>query len=440
MELNYQNKMKILKTITLEEYKSQPLFTDVDESIEITDDESKALISRIQHSNSLNLKLFFDSNGIPTITASYFVGVKVFKFVKKQITVIVRPKIENANIFTLFNYAYRKRFFQLNDNVEINKKETDLQLVFIYFYLNTLNEFLKKYFARSFISVTEVLSSKIKGKIQVNCYLSQYYAKLKPQFIPCTYFVLIEDILENQILKETLIIIEKVLKQVKNGSAKKVCLNELKKAEKYFHNVKGLDYYNKNIFNHIRYIGRIKPYKEIHEIAKLFLESFQIDLNKPVAETRFKEFTIDMNNLFELFVIGVLSEIDNRLRYQYPSKFFISNKESKIKPDAVVNTNVVFDAKYKEIYENNKDDSFEIKEVEIKNADIYQMIAYLNHETANYSKAVLVYPVGIDELLEVKKFQKQVYITGIDISEGILKDEIKKFKGKLEEKFFSSQN
>lgn len=139
----------------------------------------------------------------------------------------------------------------------------------------------------------------------------------------------------------------------------------------------------------------------------------------------FYGFTIDMNILFEKFVVGVLKK-EGGLKIEAPKSesFWINGKKKNIELDGWLNQEkIIFDTKYKEAFEVPQDgDLVELGPFKVLNSDIYQVIAYCNHKRFLGSKGVLIYPLTQSESEEnngkwylIKGFNIDIYVLSIKI-------------------------
>ncbi len=350
------------------------------------------------------------------LQANHHIGIETFG----DYQVIVKPKIEAPEILYLLNDAYLYSPPDLRDEVELFNRSSSIQAIFVYWFLNRLSEFVKRHFARNFVLKKETLPSKVKGKLLVSQYIKSSLPRFKHYDIPCQYFDLTVNTIENQIIRFAMELCRKSLHLFANEEISQSVIKLLNISEPYFGTVELKRIYESD-FNKIRYVGRFNKYEEIHKLCRILIKATQ-----PILEhgaLQINSFTLDMNELFERFIFGILSKKFSGMRYQSSGYgYFIGNKRKNLIPDGLLDTGdlrIIFDAKYKDLYDIEFDDNnstlIDGGGFRVKNTDIYQMIGYLNSEEINGDLAILIYPKLTTEPVLVKKFNKSIYIIGIDL-------------------------
>ena len=310
-------------------------------------------------------------------------------------SVFVFPKVKNADFFTMVNYAYDFRIDLKQESTYLNQEYRNLSAIFLKYILLRLQEFLALELKRSFIKREEDLISKIKGKVMLSSYLNNSVAAKKDNIIPCQFYEIQADCLENQIIRYTAEMARKVIPQIVYSlPLRKEMMNTCNWILYRLSNVR-FKRINIGDFNRIRYVGRFKNYKFIHELCKLFIQAASLEMMG--GKLLFQGFSLDMNDLFEKFVVGVLKkEAGFNIEPQKKGNFYINGFARNIWLDGwIEEARVIFDTKYKEALEAPQHgDAIDLGNVKILNTDIYQILAYCNHQDFHNSIGILIYPVS----------------------------------------------
>ena len=337
-------------------------------------------------------------------------------------TAVVYPKIDNADFLTMVNYAYDFNIDFDKEKVYLDYQQKNLTAIFLKFIILRLQEFIAKELKRSFIKREESLSSKVKGKVMLSSYLKNSIPSRKDSIIPCQFHEIQIDCLENQIIRYAVEIARIVIPAVVYSHQLRkemmsICSRLLQKMGMVsFKRIELSD------FNRIRYVGRFKDYKHIHELCKLFLQATKMEMRS--GRLAFKGFIMDMNDLFEKFIAGVIGkEAGLSVEMQKHGLFSVNGFKKSIRLDGwLAGRQVVFDTKYKEVFEVDEDsDALKIGNLRVLNSDIYQVLAYCNHHSFIGSTGILIYPLSFFDLTGknsylVEGFNRKIYLTGINLN------------------------
>lgn len=134
---------------------------------------------------------------------------------------------------------------------------------------------------------------------------------------------------------------------------------------------------NNEIWKNVKFTRHNSKYAPAFNMAKLFYYNSSPNLNAGDEYTF--SFLVPVNQLFELYLYKVLKEHlveDFDVKYQSPIKYLAQcedNNYLQLRPDITFvsgsQVNYVVDAKYKEVL-------YDGKELNVSQADIYQMLAY----------------------------------------------------------------
>ncbi|RLC42101.1 MAG: hypothetical protein DRH44_06705, partial [Candidatus Coatesbacteria bacterium] len=354
--------------------------------------------------------------------------------------IIINPKVEYSDFIKMLEIAYDIELPELVEPARLDSIK-DLRIILAHIYIRMVDELIKKHLRRNYITRVENLESKIKGKLLLGRYIRENLSKGRPQVALCQFYELTPDNLLNQIVKAGLIRAKILISQSFEYTGFRNLSKDAVKLIGFLANVS-----DRKItpidFAKIHYHTHNRHYKHSIELAKILL--FKNCFAHYVGNIRVSGLFIDMNDLFEKFVAGLLySRFGKYLEYQRTFNFSIDNKDGKGKliPDITIDLegeNIVIDAKYKELFETevsreeeiNTESTYGDIEVKIRHSDIYQMVAYLDNIESD--KGVIVYPFSGENISKstiVKGFgNKRIKLIGIGLSNiEKLKEEKDKF-------------
>jgi len=367
----------------------------------------------------INVQAVIEGQKALKISASSKVGVERIN----EITVFVQTKIKDADFLTMINYAYDFDIDFLKNTVYLQNERCYPAVFFMIYFLFRAQEFVRTQLKRHFIKEEKDFSSKVKGKILLSAYVKKSKAVCRDNVVPCQFYEIKYDCLENQIIRYTVDIINQVLPRVMISSMlrkemQKLCRDIISRMETVT-----LKRITLTDFNKVRHTGKFKNYQYIHQLCRMVLESLRVE-TKGGNSVKFKSFSLDMNLLFERFIIGVLKkETKLEVDYQKNEKIFIGNNSKRIFLDGWINKkNIVIETKYKDFFQFDEEvvGVTALGTLKIKNSDIYQVTAYCNHNKINAFRGILVYPVSQrdehSDYYEIKGFNKDIYVIPISIS------------------------
>jgi 5-methylcytosine-specific restriction enzyme subunit McrC len=349
--------------------------------------------------------------------ASCLVGVEKIG----DYTVFVSPKVNYADFFTMVNYAYDFNIDLKDDRVYLEQTYGNLTAIFLKYIIMSLRVFVAKDLKRSFVRKEEDLTSKIKGRVMLSSYLKKSVPAKKDSTIPCQFHEIQVDCLENQIIRYTIEMAKVVIQsRVFSLPLRRELIDECNKILQRL----GMVSFRRielGDFNRVRYVGRFKEYRQPHQLCQLFMEAAKLEMKS--GKFSFKGFHLDMNELFEKFVAGVLKkEAGLKVDIQEKGGFSIDGYAKYICLDGWLNEEgFVFDTKYKEVFEPTKDrEATTIGAIKVLNADIYQILAYCNHNKFSGASGILVYPIAFatdddNRTYLVRGFNRDIYLTSINL-------------------------
>jgi 5-methylcytosine-specific restriction enzyme subunit McrC len=297
----------------------------------------------------------------------YYIGLDYLDDNDLNTAVLVRPKIKNIDYWAMFKICleHPETNREMSKAYDIRAKKTwiktdyetsrNFSLIIIYHFLSLLESLVKKPLVKSYVNKTENFSGKIKGKIQLARHFKKNIVNNRHDRMYCSFDEYTVDCPANRLLH----------------SAIKICANYVKRFEKNNTMYKKFTYLEP-YFQNIGYItnfaelSRAKAnslffeYKEALRIAKIIyrMKSYNEDAK---SETRFQKippFVIDMPKLFELYAFAQMKYAGLTVSYHQGANygevdFLVYDKDNPI----------IVDAKYKKVYDTEKYEIEDIRQV-----------------------------------------------------------------------------
>ncbi len=243
--------------------------------------------------------------------------------------------------------------------IEIEQQQDLLTPLLVVQFLQVLKTIVRKGLKKSYYKVEQNLNAKIKGKVLISQTLKQNIIKNKPTKTFCQYDEFGYNCIENRILKKTLIFVQKYLSLFPDYS--KLVTPVINYCLPVFDNVD--EKIDIKTLRGITHNSFYKEYKEALHLSNLILKRFGYNIkeidslkNKTV---KVPPFWIDMPNLFELYVLGLLKD-----KYYNNIKFQIQGTYGQ--PDFVLVTDdekMIIDTKYKRKYQQEKYQAEDIRQL-----------------------------------------------------------------------------
>lgn len=332
------------------------------------------------------------------MTVSYKSGVgKILKAknyvgvinINKNISIEILPKIYSDSIEK--NYANTKKTFikmlrylkvfpvkkfKFNN---VNFGKMNILDIFIYMFLQELDNIIKQGVKYSYKVCQENINT-FKGKLLVNKNIIKNASNKSKFFMEYEEFT--KNILENQIIKSTLIFLKK---RCNDGSLVRLINQYLILFEEVSESYSPKDDIKKCNINRLMY-----HYDNILKWCNIFLNGMSFT-NYNGKETSYS-LLFPMEKIFEKYVGKYIKNsylFKDYNVYTQHSKYYLleSHNKFKLKPDIVMEKKdsiIIMDTKWK-ILNNNNDNNFGISQ-----NDLYQMYAYL--KKYNSHKIILIYP------------------------------------------------
>jgi len=314
--------------------------------------------------------------------------------------VIIRPKIEAANVFRMLAYIYAREHPDVFRDADVLYASEQLLFEPLVELFNALvAQRVRRGLYQSYLEHQDNLSV-FKGRLSVSHHLNLNLAR--PDHAFCRYSQQTHDIEDNQIIKWTL----RVLLSVFPWSTKTI---QSLRANFHQFDAVTLTHPDRSAFRDRHYHRLNEDYRLLHDLCRLFLDKKSI--SERAGLIGFRGFLLDMNELFEQFISTAFQVAGQKTRLIVVSQAsaYLSLYPVRIRPDITIRSgNTVFaivDAKYKrrfDVYDN---------------PDVYQMLAYAT--ALKCPRTFLIFPTSEcehDGPVEILNSPVTVEIRRIDIS------------------------
>lgn len=379
---------------------------DVDSIIPYMDDGKEVVytVKRGREENKLCLKLRREGDNI-LATGSYFVGIDWIE--EKELAVQVSPKMNDGfeiDYIKMLNDALSEteNIEHLKDlvtidfgrpSIKITQQKDLLSIFLITEYLNLLQKIVKKGLKKSYYTIEENLTNKIKGRILIGKSIRNNVLKGKQTDNFCRYQVYDIDSPENRILKEALRFCVKQLDIYRHALDVTPIKKKVRFISPFFNNVSD----NVSLKTIKTYKGNpvFKEYNQAIEFAQLLLKRYSYDITLVgKKEIQTPPFWIDMSKLFELYIFHHLRQIftsKNEVRYHVNAHY--QELDYLLKPNEWPEPYII-DAKYKPRYKYSRgitiDDAREVSGY-ARLSSIYKILG-LDEESTPPIKCLIIYP------------------------------------------------
>nr|WP_306270839.1 hypothetical protein [Ornithinimicrobium sp. HY1793] len=367
------------------------------------------------------------------------VGVTRTQTAAGEVTLQVRPKLETADVFFMADYAYEQRHdpLRLLDNdIGLEAVLRDPTACLLVWHVRTIRRFAARWLRRDYQARHQVLNGKVKGRILVNRYVTEHLAVGDAARIPCRVQERTQDTPNNRLLKAGLRYIAAVSHNLPVPAARRAVLRQVNAALPLFAQVTDIRVSPADI----RATSTRGPQRRYASVLAATVGLLQGRLmgDEVLPADGTSAFMWSMPVLFQEAVRGIIDSSPHlTLDPGKPGAARIYDadgtrrRSSKVDPDLVLRVGadrtLVIDTKYKDALPSGHlpdedvttvDDRHRIK---ITRADIYQVVAYCQHERWVNSTGALLYPLVLapgDQLpapMEVRGFATPVSLLFIDI-------------------------
>ncbi len=291
-----------------------------------------------------------------------------------ELSIVIEPKVEVSRLVAILNYVNGDNYFS-NNTTETFSGHTDLLLIQVVRCLDLITRSLSGGSIRGYGSVKKVLPY-VRGKADFRTLIDERDA---PHYkIPCRFFEQTIDTSRNRVFKTTLVKIAKLL------SERDKTLFDLARLHLYSLSGTQLTDVPLNSINLLikKYPRDTAALLACRDILGNVSFSAHPNISRP-----FFSYAINMADLFQNYCNLLLTHALSGLNLQ-PHKtliFPIKGVNSEIRLDGLygnAHRSVLMEAKYKTFAEIS----------DLNLADLYQLVAYCNHNSLCPTSAVLIFP------------------------------------------------
>lgn len=239
----------------------------------------------------------------------------------------------------------------LSEEIAISPEQDLLTPFLIVQYLNLLKRIVQKGLKKSYYSVEENLTNRVKGKILISGHVKHNVLKNRLTKTLCSYSEFGIDSLENQFLKKVLLFCINYIES--HGKVFGKSINDIKHTANFcrpaFEKVSYLTDYKK--LKNVKTNVFFKEYSSSIKLGSLILRRFGYNINKTSEgmgqAVKTPPFWIDMPKMFELYVYSKLLKIFSETGVHFQFTTYGNALDFLINDN---NTKMVVDAKYKLAY------------------------------------------------------------------------------------------
>lgn len=336
----------------------------LNEHSEITTELSSDEVSYLLQFHTKHIKLSSISAKSFKVSSNAHVGL--IKLPTSKI-ITIKPKVPINNLLFMLSYAHEFANFNYEDYKNLSNDLTLYEL-YIIVLLNWSETLFRKGLYREYVICNNRISG-IKGKYLINQNIAS-----NDKFW-CEYDEITTSTIENQIIKSTLF----------NALKLPLSENTYRRILLLIRLLSDISCINlsKKTFQNISYHRLNFHYKSIISLCKLIFENSILSDNEGAHP--FSGFIVDMNKIFEKFVLRYLqSKLSEEYIHPGSKTDWAVPKDAylpALKPDIVIDGKCLIDTKYysSPLGDNNK----------LHSSHLYQMLTYMN---AYKLSGVLVYP------------------------------------------------
>ncbi|MCR9119714.1 MAG: McrC family protein [bacterium] len=316
-----------------------------------------------------------------------------------ELGIEIQPKIPIDRVLFLLAYALNPKSWRDCD-FDFEQRDSIVDAI-IPGFVSHIRRAFQRGVLKGYHSVDET-ECTVRGRIRFNDQIRDRLGIYPP--IEVRFDEYSEDILENQLIKAALIRLRR--RQIRSRAAR----SSLRTFDGVLQNVSGPSF---QAAPEVTYSRLNEHYRPAIELARLILDATSYGLGHGGVTS--SSFLIDMNEVFEAFVVIALRESLGLSKKQFPKNAKGKNVRLdeagvvRLKPDISwwENGRCVFvgDVKYKKLKING-----------FKHADLYQLLAYTI--STSLPSGILIYAAGESEPTshQVIKLGKRLDVQSLDLS------------------------
>lgn len=380
-----------------------------------------------------------------TLTAGDSTGVIRSISRTYDVTLNVTAKLRGADVFFLADYAFGQRHEPLRifdfDSPLVDAVRDDPTACLLMWHARSISQFASRWLRRDYRRRDRTFNGKIKGRILVDQYVKNYLAVGEPNTVPCRTIERTQDTANNRILKAGLRYIAALSHLLPVPTASRAVMQQVAATLPKFAQVSDINLTPADIRS-VSMRGPQRHYGSIlRATLKLLAHKF---LTAHHGDTETQSFMWHMPTLFQESVRGLISSFpDISLDTAAPPRATIYDNDgvklrsSVVDPDLVIKSvnggvHIVLDTKYKQalsLDQVNASSSVDGEVIDLPNklkikvsrADVYQAVAYREHDRWKGALPGLLYPVclapghSLPRPLQIRGFGEPVYVAFVDI-------------------------
>lgn len=373
------------------------------------------------------------------IKADKYVGIARLHTSGGERNLRIRPKLD-VDIFFLADYAFEHRRDLLatrNLQAHMAVLREDPAAALIAWMIADIEAFARRHLRRQYVLRRETLEGTLRGTPLLDDYVSGHLAHGHAERMPSEFHELTADNLANQIIKATLREALRLTWALPLPAAQRILRRHANRVLPLFGSVAERRVSTAD-FNRLALRGSMRHYRPIIRKCRAFLEGLYI--GEALGEHVQDAFLWDMNLLYQEALRGALAAwTGGRLDPARPARSRVTgpllprSRSSTVDPDYVLRApaagTLLLDAKYKDTQAALADDEVDVDvpsvgRIKVSRADIYQAVAYAQHDEYRGAQTGLIFPIALPAGHElplrhrVEGFSQPVHVLFFDVGAG----------------------
>ncbi len=361
--------------------------------VELSADE---LVQLGTHANSIGIAPSLTAPGTYDLTPGSQVGAIQIG----ELAIDIQPKMPLDRLLFLISYSVDPKHW-LDLDFRFGERDSLLEAIIPGFVAQTRRA-LRRGLLQGYISIEDSLAT-VRGRIRFDDQLRDRHGIFPP--VEVRYDEFTEDVTENRVIKAALARLGRL--RIRSADVRR----SLRAYDAALANVSLIEYHPSQL-PEIGWTRLNAHYKSAVELAKLILRSTSFEVGH--GTVRSTSFLVDMNRVFEEFVVIALRESLGLSATAFPqgnhkhSMHLDLRRQISLQPDISwwqgSECQFVGDVKYKRVDHRG-----------VKHADIYQLLAYTI--AANLPGGLLVYAAGEADgtMHEIRHLGKRLRVVALDL-------------------------
>lgn len=324
------------------------------------------------------------------LKAAALVGAARFIHKRSFVDVVVEPKVGVASVFHILEFIHQTPSFSSGHSSVFRSGDTVTDVI-IRLIVEEILTFLERHHFRDYALRRDFRSSAIKGRLLQAEYIRESCPRLRQYKLPCEFFEFSQNTVENQIVLSALLVAARLVSVASNGVRANLRrriglgLSILADVEPVYRDHRDID--------RMVYTRRNIVFQPVHQLCRFLFSNSSVSLN-PGQRVQFSSFAFNMNSMFESYVRSLMRSAFGSIVRMTPNsrEYKITGLEKTIRLDGLVHDGgrrCVIECKNKLVTSEEKPD---FDEGELRNADVYQVVAYAMHDEIKATTCALFYP------------------------------------------------